>query len=263
VTPNRRLALVYAHPDDDVWGTAGTLALEEGRVSTTAVVATSGEAGPLAEEIGVARDDLSTVREDEERAGLAASGAGDADIHFLRYPDGGLEKVDRAELVDRIAAVLDAARPQVVVTFGPEGITRHPDHIAIGQAATEAFHRLQAEAEDDAFARLFYTAIPQGQLDRWRSQLRASGADPGDPDAPFMPRGVPDHTVTAVVDTSSVKDRKLAAVRAHRTQAQEIESMPEAARDQMFVREWFVQAFPPVTEPGGPVLGGLFEGLDR
>jgi LmbE family N-acetylglucosaminyl deacetylase len=42
--------------------------------------------------------------------------------------------VPRRELVDRIAAILDQERPEVVVTFGPDGITGHLDHITIGEA---------------------------------------------------------------------------------------------------------------------------------
>jgi LmbE family N-acetylglucosaminyl deacetylase len=256
-----RLALVFAHPDDDVWGNGGTLALHEGDLQTTVIVATSGEAGPIAEDTDVAREDLAGVREQEERDALAAVGAGEADLHFLRYPDGGLDEVPRDELVGQIAEILDRTRPQVVVTFGPEGITKHEDHIAVGQAATEAFHRLNTAATDGAFQRLYYNALPESALAKFWETLKAQGIDLGDPDGPFMPRGVPDHTITVEVDCTSVAERKMSAVRAHRTQAGELDSLPEDLRPDMFGREYFVQAWPPDDGSAGGTGGSIFEGL--
>src|SRR5207249_11770880 len=126
---------------------------------------------------------------------LRTVGKPDARIEFLRYPDGGLKDVARNELVERIAQILRDVRPQLVVTFGPEGITKHDDHITVGQAATEAFHRARGPGGvDNAFQRLVYVAIPQSELDRLWDTLRARGLDVGDPQAPFMPRGVPDES---------------------------------------------------------------------
>ena len=51
------------------------------------------------------------------------------------------------ELVDRVATVLGEERPDVVATFGPDGITGHPDHIRIGEAATAAFRASPATAD--------------------------------------------------------------------------------------------------------------------
>ena len=83
-----------------------------------------------------------------------------------------------------------------------------------------------------------------------------------DTGAPFMPRGVPDHTITIRVDCRSVIDRKLEALAAHRTQAFEDESFPKDLQREAFAWEWFVQAWPPVTEPSGPILSDIFEGID-
>ncbi|CAN5140250.1 hypothetical protein BH20ACT24_BH20ACT24_12290 [soil metagenome] len=258
-----RLAAVYAHPDDDTYGLSGTYALNQGNLALTVVVASSGEAGPIADPSLATRESLAEIREREERAALAAVGADGADVHFLRFPDGGLADAPHEELVESITRVLREARPQVVVTFGPEGITRHPDHITVGQATTEAFHNLQAEAGNDAFQRLLYTALPQSAVDRFFELMRASNPDFGDPDDPFIPRGVPDHTITVRVDCSPVRDRKIAALTEHRTQVQEFEAFPRELRDEVFGVEWFVQAWPPVTDPGGQALSSIFQGLDQ
>jgi len=257
-----RLAAVYAHPDDDTYSLGGTLALHQGNIDYTLIVATSGEAGAISDPSLATANTLAQVREQEERDAVDAVGAGQATINFLRYPDGGLAQVPRGELAGRIADLLREARPQVVVTFGPEGVTKHQDHVAVHQAATEAFHEVQASIEEgDAFQRLFYTALPQSELDRFWQQLEQRGVEVGDPEGPFMPRGVPDHTITVRIDCRGVVSQKLAAIRTHRTQQVELEFVPEDLQPELLGQECFVQAWPPVTEQSGPVMSSLFEGL--
>jgi LmbE family N-acetylglucosaminyl deacetylase len=260
-----RLAAVFAHPDDDTFGLAGTVALGRDEIEYTVIVATSGEAGQISDPSLATRDDLADVREEEERQALRAAGAADAHVHFLRYPDGGLKEVPRPKLVGDVARLLKEALPHVVVTFGPEGITKHDDHITIGAAATEAFHQARAEATEGdprgAFQRLLYVAIPGSELDRFWETLRAQGLDIGNPDDPFMPRGVPDQTITHRVDGSRVLKTKLDALRAHRTQREEVEQIPEELQGEMFGVEWFIQAFPPVTDPPGRPATSIFEGV--
>ena len=53
------------------------------------------------------------------------------DHRWLDYPDGGCAAVDAEEAVARIAAIIDEVRPDTVLTFGPDGGTGHPDHIAV------------------------------------------------------------------------------------------------------------------------------------
>ena len=255
-----RLAAVYAHPDDDTNGIAGLLAAERDGLEYTLVVATSGEAGEIADPQLATPETLGSVREREELASLEVVGVRDPALHFLRYPDGALASVPREELVDRVAGILRKARPQVVITFGPDGITRHPDHIAAGQAATDAFHRLRREEPGDgAFRRLLYNALPKSMLDAFWAALRERGREV-DPDAPFMPQGIPDDRITGRVGLDAVMDRKMKAIAAHRTQA--FEFIPADLRRRAFAAEHFVQAWPPVAEDGGHVLASVFEGLE-
>jgi LmbE family N-acetylglucosaminyl deacetylase len=259
-----RLAAIFAHPDDDTYGLAGTLALGRGEIQYTAIVATSGEAGPISDPSLATRETLAEVREGEEREAIRAAGADDAVVHFLRYPDGELKDVPREELVERVAGLLRDARPHVVVTFGPEGITKHDDHVTIGAAATEAFHKAQAEEAhagdpDRGFQRLLYVAIPSSEIDRFWESLRARGIDIGDPEGPFMPRGVPDDTVSHRVDCTSVLKPKMQALHAHRTQRDEVDQIPEDLQEVVLGYEWFVQAFPPVTTPPARPARSIFD----
>ncbi len=254
------IACVFAHPDDDTYGVGGTLALHADRgLEATVIVTTSGEAGRIYDPSLATRETLGAVREEEDRAAWRVLGL-DPDLRFLRYPDGGVADVAPEDLVASYLDVLLTARPRVVVTFGPDGVTGHADHVAVGAAATEAFHAARASG-GDGFDRLLYTALPSSRLDRLNELLRHRGMEPIDPAEPFQPRGVRDDTIGVAVDCSPVYERKLEALREHRTQG-ELEGVPFDLWPEILGSESFVMAFPE-RAPGEPVLRDPFEGLGR
>ena len=255
----RRVACVFAHPDDETFGVGGSLALHApDEVELTVILATSGEAGRIADASLATRETLASVREAEDLASWRALGL-DPDVRFLRHQDGGLNVTPRGELVTQVRGVLEDVAPEVVITFGPDGITGHDDHVAIGAIATEAFDALRTSSGGAAFSRLLHNAIAQSTLDRLNELLRGRGLEPMDPAEPFMPRGVPDAAIGARVDASSVYERKLEAIRCHKTQ-DELEDVPFDLWPEMLSIESFVVAWPE-RRPRDPVLGDLFEGL--
>jgi LmbE family N-acetylglucosaminyl deacetylase len=137
-----RLMAVLAHPDDESLGFGGILAkyADEG-VETFVVTATRGERGRYR---GFSRDDprhpgpqaLATIREAEVRAAAAALGV--CELSVLDYGDQQIDRADPREAIATIAGHVRRVRPDVVVTFGPDGAYGHPDHIAISQFATAA-----------------------------------------------------------------------------------------------------------------------------
>jgi LmbE family N-acetylglucosaminyl deacetylase len=256
-----RLVGVFAHPDDDSYVLGGTLLLQRGRVEPGFVFATSGEAGPIAEGAAT-RETLGAVREGEQRAFLEAVGHGDAPARFLRHPDYRLPEVPFERLVGEVEAVLAEARPHLVVSFGPDGLTSHHDHVRAGEAAAEAFRRARAAAGDppDAFQRLYQAAYPRSAVDRFYAGVRRGGFDYGQEGRLFDVTGVPDDQIAVRVDTRPVRDRKWAAILRHRSQLPEHERIPEPLRWLVLDAECFTQAFPP-RAPGGPVSGDLLAGL--
>lgn len=133
-----RLLCVLAHPDDEALGNAGMLAryAAEG-IETHVVTATRGERGwQKAEEENPGLDALGRIREAELRAACELLGV--RSIHFLDYIDGDLDQADPAEAIAKIVGHVRRVRPQVVVTFGPDGAYGHPDHVAISQFTTAA-----------------------------------------------------------------------------------------------------------------------------
>src|SRR3954469_20934260 len=124
-----KLMCVLAHPDDESLGTGGTLAryAAEG-VDTYVVTATRGERGRLGEGERPPSEVVGATRETELRA--AGTELGVREVTILGYPDGALDEVDPLSAQEAIGAQLRRLRPQVVITFGPEGAYGHPDHIA-------------------------------------------------------------------------------------------------------------------------------------
>jgi LmbE family N-acetylglucosaminyl deacetylase len=249
---------VFAHPDDDTYGVAGSLALHAGAgFEVTAIMTTSGEAGLIADATLATRETLGAVREEEDRLAWRALGI-EPSLHFLRHPDGGVAELPREDLAAEYVGILKEARPDVVITFGPEGVTAHGDHVAVGAAATAAFHAARAESAD-GFHRLLHVAIPASSIERLNELLRQRGLPPIDPTQEFQPRGVPDETIGVAVDCADVYERKVQALRCHRTQA-ELEDVPFELWPAMLGVEAFVLAYPE-RAAHGPVLHDVFEGL--
>jgi LmbE family N-acetylglucosaminyl deacetylase len=259
---SRRLAVVVAHPDDDTFGSAGTVALhaDEPGFRFVLVHATSGEAGQIADPALATPATLGAVREEEDRRSWVALGREPDRHEWFRYPDHGVADADHRGLTDRVAAILAEERPDVVVTFGADGITGHPDHIAVGAATTEAFHRVR-ETGGGGLRRLIHSALPQRVIDEWNARLVAAGREPMDSSQMYVPGGVPDETVDLEVDTSSVVDRVIAAAAEHRTQAGGLDDWSDEQMREALSSEYGLVAWPP-RPPGSPVLGDVFEGLD-
>lgn len=133
-----RLMCVLAHPDDESMGTGSTLAryASEG-VETFLVTATRGEKGWMG---NVSEDPgpnaLGRIRQAELIAAVQVLGI--QQVYFLDYIDGELDQVDASEAIQKITGYIRLVRPQVVITFGPDGSYGHPDHIAISQYTTAA-----------------------------------------------------------------------------------------------------------------------------
>lgn len=236
-----RILGVFAHPDDDVYTLGGSLVLERDRLELTLVFCTSGDAGPIWID-GVEPHELGPVREQEQAASMNALGV-DADVRFLRHPDYHLPNIPSGVLHGELDAVLREAQPQLVVTFGPDGLTGHHDHAFVGAATDAAVHR--ARADEGIVARLLHVAVPRSTVERFDAELRASGDPQREERSMLALRGVPDEQIAIEVDTRSVRETKLAGIEAHRTQIGELERIPEDLRWVVLDTEWFVQAWPP------------------
>ncbi len=226
---------IFAHPDDETSASAGTLTqyAREG-VETYVLTATRGELGELGTGgLNIAREDLPAVREAELRAVLELYGAQPPIL--LDYRDQDLINADFETLTQDVLQVMASVQPDVVITFGPSGISNHDDHIAIHRAATEAFHRYRQTTS--GAPRLYYVAIPQEVATQFELEL-----DPLE------------MTLSVCIDITEAKSTKLQGLRAYRSQAdaQELATLFES--DQ-FNREWYYQAYPEVPTTDPPTSG--------
>lgn len=231
------LLAVFAHPDDESFTAGGTLAkYAAAGVEVVIVSATRGEAGIR----GVSADQAGILREAELRRAAAELGA--SQVHFLGYPDGGLPDVNPDDAMGRLVALLSRIRPQVLITFGPDGISGHPDHVAVSRWVTAAFDAMRGP---DAPQKLYYVAPSL-------ATEQACGAT----GAPSLPAGA------VGVDVEAQRVTKVRAMQAHASQSPPYggDAIREAQR--LECHEWFVLGRSHL--PAGKGRGSdLFAGLRR
>ncbi|ULO06891.1 PIG-L family deacetylase [Paenibacillus sp. 19GGS1-52] len=133
----RKLLAVFAHPDDETFICGGTLAkyASEG-VDITLVSATRGEMGRrMGNPAYINRETMPAIRELELRR--ACDSLGIQQLIFFDIRDKTVEFTDEVQLTNRIAELINEVNPDVILTFH-EKLGGHPDHCAIGKAATAA-----------------------------------------------------------------------------------------------------------------------------
>ena len=265
------LLAVFAHPDDESFGVGGTLAkyAAEG-VDVSLVVATSGEAGEIADTSLAYPSDLGQLRRQELQC--AADTLGVKQLRLLGYADGQLAQANPTEVERKLVAIIRELRPQVVITFDPAGTYGHPDHIAIHRCTLTAW---QVAGDPDqhveqirswpAYAppKLYFRATPAHVFrllaDRFSAIRSGLGLEQIDVSAIVTP----DELVTTVIDVSSVADVKRRAIECHRSQlagGRLGDTWPAELRNELLSREYF-SLFGKRLQPGEPLETDLFSGL--
>ncbi|GLZ41174.1 N-acetyl-1-D-myo-inositol-2-amino-2-deoxy-alpha-D-glucopyranoside deacetylase [Actinokineospora sp. NBRC 105648] len=232
LTAPPRLLLVHAHPDDESLWTGGTIArYAAAGVQVTLVTCTLGEEGEiipdsLAQLGAAAADQLGGYRVGELRAACAALGVSDhrylggmgrwrdsgmvdtaANAHPRAFASGSL-----AEQTDALAAILHDVRPQVVVTYGPDGGYGHPDHIRAHEITAAAVTRVPE------VARLYYAVVSKQAVEAGVADLAHTAGLPWRLPTPGELPVVDDGGITTSVAIGDHLPAKLRALRAHATQ---------------------------------------------
>ena len=207
----RSLLAVFAHPDDESLAAGGLLSWCAARGARVSLLCLSrGEAGH-----GGGEGDLGAVRALELRE--AAKVLGLAEYVLLSHPDGMLPWLEDGELERDIATAIRDGSPDVVVTFGEDGLYWHPDHVAVHQATRDVVFVLGPVAPA-----LYYVTMPPGQMQAVLAaaapRLTASSRRDilGIEDAAAF--GAAAAPPTLVLHTGPFAARKLSALRCHRTQ---------------------------------------------
>jgi LmbE family N-acetylglucosaminyl deacetylase len=200
---------IWAHPDDETYLCAGLMAhaVDQGN-RVVCVTATRGEAGSQDEERWPLAT-LAAVREAELMDALAVLGV--TEHVWLDYPDGGCDQIPQEEAVLKLGALVDEVQPDTVLTFGPEGMTGHPDHKAVSGWTTAAFEQAGKRG-----ASLYYATVTPEWMETAYPRLAALDVFfAGEPSVtPTDELGI-----NFVLD-AGVFDRKLRAVQAQVSQSE-------------------------------------------
>jgi LmbE family N-acetylglucosaminyl deacetylase len=217
---------VWAHPDDDIYLTAGLMALGVERGERVLdVTATRGEGGSL-DEARWPSSSMAEVRTKELLRSLEVLG-----VTEHRFLDGPVD-VDMQSPLDEVGAaqvrdIVEEVRPDTVLTFGPDGMTGHEGHKSVSRWVTDAFHDAAP-----AGARLLYATATPDWVARWNDQL-----EPFHIFLPGYPVTTPrDGLAIAFELPPELLDRKFDAIQAHESQ---VEGLVEVFGERM--REWMAE----------------------
>lgn len=266
------LLAVHAHPDDETLSTGALLATwAAAGLPVTVVTATRGERGEVIpdslRQLEGAGPALAEHRARELSAALAALGVvdhafldtvapGGPDGSVATYEDSGMVWLGTAragaghhvpagafvaapldEAAARLAEVLRARRPELVVTYDPEGGYGHPDHVRVHEVVARALELVADDVPHPAvwWRRTGRAALAAGRRALRGDAVRAALAGTGgrltlpDPDGPYPAVAVDDQDLGVLVDVAPVRDRVLAALGAHATQVQAVRAVDGAA----------------------------------
>ena len=207
-----RVLVIVAHPDDADFGPSATVSrwIDEGTVAEL-VCCTSGDAG--SDDPDTDSMQLGLLREEEQR--VAAAIVGYRRVHFLHQPDGAL--LNDLPLREELVRIIREFRPDAVMTSDPsryftsDGFVQHTDHRAAGAAAIDAVYPAARNAM--AFPHLARQGLAPHVVRRlyifWASEPNAW------------------------VDVTGYVDRKIAALRAHRSQLRDPQAIDARLRERL------------------------------
>jgi N-acetyl-1-D-myo-inositol-2-amino-2-deoxy-alpha-D-glucopyranoside deacetylase len=298
----KHLLLVHAHPDDESIGQGATMAryVDEG-VGVTLVTCTGGEMGeilvPELEHLAADQDDaLADQRKIELADAMRELGVTDHRYlgGFGRYRDSGMQwhadgyaipaddthanafwNADLTEAADHLVEVIREVRPQVLVTYDQFGGYGHPDHIQAHRVATYAAALAAVPSyrpelgEHHDIAKIYWGAMSANRMRESLRDLRAAGDtttfEGMDPDGPLPPFMVEDKWLTTQVEAEAWAERKMAAMKAHRTQITvdgPFFALSNNKGNEIWGTEFFrIAKGTPVPGPDGGLEDDLFAGI--
>lgn len=278
---NYRLLGLYAHPDDEILGPAGTLAqyANEG-VTIEWVCTTKGEAGEIDTAVNATPATLGALREQEMRC--SAQTLGIQNVHFLGYRDSGMAgsddnqnpqayiNADDTAVLTKLVQIIRTFKPHVALTFEPFGGYGHPDHIKIHHHTHQALKAAADPTFEPALGnpwqiqRLFYPILRLDMFEQMKLKMAARGLDIQffDGIGERRAKGWPDDVYHFVNDVSQTFNRKWTALYCHASQygpSNLFRQLPDVEMAEIFSTEYFALAWPQPTE--GVRLTGLFDGV--
>jgi LmbE family N-acetylglucosaminyl deacetylase len=238
-----RLLAIFAHPDDETFLAGGTLAKYAAQGWDVRVIsATYGENGRRGDYESLGTNEFADLRRRELQAACKALG-----IHppmFLECADRALAAICWNSAAKEIARIIRRLRPDVVITFGPDGISGHPDHVALSQIVTGAFWAATVYRSPRQTVTL---PSPASLYYVLRSASVPESCTHGEPGT--------EPVLTTSIDIGEVGERKLQAIRSYHSQKHLHPTDPAAIQSILQAPEHFHRRFP--RWEGGELETGL------
>lgn len=199
---------IFAHPDDEALGPAGTIAKFASEGNMYIICVTCGEAG------GKTTDDKEEIGK-TRRAELLESAKllGVKEVFFLHYEDGTLSNSIYHDIAEKIQEKLEALQPEILLTFEPRGVSGHIDHIAVSMITSYVFERLP-------FAKkLMYYCLSKARREKIDTYFI------------YFPPGYSDEEIQETVDIETYWDTKVKAMHCHKSQMHDVKTVLSQTSD--------------------------------
>jgi len=261
-----KLLAIFPHPDDETLGLGSTCARysTEG-VETYLVCATHGEYGWFdSEGPNPGLEGVAKIRTEELKG--AAKNLGLHEVNLLDYIDGNVDQANPEEIIGKLVAQIRRIKPQVVVTFPPDGAYGHPDHIALSQFTNGALVCAADESFKDGqpphrVSKLYYMV---DSMDIVQAANEAFGGISMEVDGVTRHQiGWMDWQITTILDNHNYMDKVQKAIQCHKSQLSGYGPIAQWSVEELsrvFGTGHFYRAFS-LVNGGRKVEKDLFEGL--
>ena len=190
---------IFAHPDDEAFGPGGTLAVLSKENNVYIICATSGESAT-----GTYDKKLGEERQKELRASCKILGV--KEVFFLGFVDGTLSNSLYHEIAGKIETILKKLKPQILLTFEPQGVSGHLDHIAMSMITSFVARKIPSVKE------VWYYGISD-RFHKLRNRLQYFI---------YFPKGYPRKAFNKIINVKDVWETKVQAMKQHQTQIADI-----------------------------------------
>lgn len=208
------IVAVFAHPDDEAFGPAGTIAKLARENDVYLICATRGEAGKGdAKKLGKTRSGELLV---------SAKILGVKKVFVLGFADGTLSNSLYHDLVKKIGKTLEELKADVILTYEPRGISGHIDHIVVSMVCSYIFERTKF------IKKILYYCLDQKSRDKFSYDYFI-----------YFPPGYKKSEMDMEVDVSDVWDLKMVAMMAHKSQKHDADRIIQR-RKGMPKKEYFL-----------------------
>ncbi|HRN95919.1 MAG TPA: PIG-L family deacetylase [Candidatus Levybacteria bacterium] len=203
----KTIVAVFAHPDDETFGPGGTLHKLTKNNTVYTICATDGSAGE--NNSGDQTHPVADIRHNELKNASQVLGVND--VFFLGFKDGSLNNNQYHEIADAVRIKLEELQPDIVITFEPQGVSGHIDHITMSMISSYVVRKIPSVQE------LWY----YGNL-KERAETRKDYFI-------YFPPGYAKSEFDIVVDINDVWDVKVTAMHEHKSQVKDMENILKTA----------------------------------